>query len=108
MALVKMNFESQYLRNNNEISIILPDKPRNLEPAEFYGSGAKYKVLWLLHGTYGDHTDWLRKSSIELYACEKNLAVVMPSALEVLSLASAGASRPTFITGSPRYQAGMF
>ena len=81
MALVRMNFESQYLRNNNEISIILPDKPRNLEPAEFYGSGAKYKVLWLLHGTYGDHTDWLRKSSIELYACEKNLAVVMPSAL---------------------------
>jgi S-formylglutathione hydrolase FrmB len=76
-----MNFESQYLRNNTEISIILPDKPRDQEPAEFYGSGAKYKVLWLLHGTYGDHTDWLRKSSIELYACEKNLAVVMPSAL---------------------------
>lgn len=81
MALVKMNFESQFLRNNHEISIILPDKPRNQEPKEFYGSGIKYPVLWLLHGTYGDHTDWVRKSSIELYACEKDLAVVMPSAL---------------------------
>jgi putative tributyrin esterase len=38
-------------------------------------------VLWLLHGTFGDHTDWLRKSNIELYACEKQLIVVMPSAL---------------------------
>jgi putative tributyrin esterase len=76
-----MNFESQYLRNNTEISIILPDKPRDQAPKDFYGSGAKYKVLWLLHGTYGDHSDWLRKSSIELYACEKDLAVVMPSAL---------------------------
>ena len=81
MALVRMNFESQYLRNNTEVSIILPDKPRDQEPGEFYGSGTKYPVLWLLHGTYGDHTDWLRKSSIELYACERDLAVVMPSAL---------------------------
>jgi S-formylglutathione hydrolase FrmB len=76
-----MNFESQFLRNNHEISIILPDKPRNQEPKEFYGNGKKYPVLWLLHGTYGDHSDWLRKSNIELYACEKDLAVVMPSGL---------------------------
>jgi putative tributyrin esterase len=81
MALVRMNFESQYLRNNHEISIILPDKPRDQAPRDFYGSGKRYPVLWLLHGTFGDHTDWLRKSSIELYACEKDLAVVMPSAL---------------------------
>ena len=81
MALVRFNFESQYLNNNHEISIILPDKPRELTPAEFYGSGKKYKVLWLLHGTYGDHTDWIRKSNIELYACEKDLIVVMPSGM---------------------------
>ena len=55
--------------------------PRDKTPAEFYGSGKKYKVLWLLHGTFGDHTDWIRKSNIELYACEKDLIVVMPSAL---------------------------
>ncbi len=80
MSLVKMNFESQYLGNNHNISVILPDKPRGKSPAEFYQSGEKYKVLWLLHGGFGDHSDWLRKSMIELYACEKDLIVVMPSA----------------------------
>jgi len=81
MALVELNFESQYLNGNTQVSIILPDKPRDQEPAAFYGSGNRYKVLWLLHGTFGDHSDWIRKSRIELYACEKDLIVVMPSAL---------------------------
>lgn len=81
MALLHLNFESQYLNNNHEVSVILPDKPRTMTPGEFYGSGRKYKVLWLLHGTFGDHTDWVRKSNIELYACEKDLIVVMPSGL---------------------------
>jgi putative tributyrin esterase len=81
MALVNLNFESQYLMVNHEVSVILPDKPREQTPADFYGSGKKYPVLWLLHGTFGDHSDWLRKSMIELYACENDLIVVMPSAL---------------------------
>ena len=81
MALITLSVESQYLNGTTGVSIILPDKPRNLEPAQFYGSGRRYKVLWLLHGTYGDHTDWVRKSMIEIYAREKELLVVMPSAL---------------------------
>lgn len=81
MSLAQFTFESQYLQGNTTISVILPDKPREKTPAQFYGSGVRYKVLWLLHGTFGDHSDWLRKSSIELYACEKDLIVVMPSAL---------------------------
>jgi len=81
MALVNLNFESQYLNGNTEVSIILPDRPRGINAADFYENGAKYKVLWLLHGGFGDHSDWLRKSMIELYACERDLIVVMPSAL---------------------------
>lgn len=81
MALLQINFESEYLKNNHEVSIILPDKPREITPKEFYASGKKYRVLWLLHGTYGDHSDWVRKSMIELYACERDLVVVMPSGL---------------------------
>lgn len=81
MALVQMNFESEYLNSNHEISVILPDKPRGITPQNFYGSGKKYPVLFLLHGTFGDHSDWIRKSNIELYACEKDLIVVIPSAL---------------------------
>lgn len=81
MSILTYDFESQYLSGNQQITVILPDKPREMPPWEFYKSGRKYKVLWLLHGTFGDHTDWLRKTNIELYAAERNLAVVMPSAL---------------------------
>ena len=81
MSLLTINFESQYLNNNHQVDIILPDKPREQAPEAFYRSGARYRVLWLLHGTYGDQSDWVRKSNIELYAEEKNLAVVMPPAL---------------------------
>ena len=98
MSLVTFNFESQYLGNNHTVGIILPDKPRSQTPAEFYGNGKKYKVLWLLHGTFGDYSDWLRKSMIELYACENDLIVVMPSALN-----SNYANWPSFGTGFNMY-----
>ncbi len=81
MSLMQFNFESYYLNGNTTISVILPDRPGDKVPADFYQSGKKYKVLWLLHGTFGDHSDWVRRSNIELYASEKNLIVVMPSGL---------------------------
>ena len=80
MAYMQFNFQSEYLKGNTTVSIILPDKPWGVDPREYY-TDKKYKVLWLLHGTYGDHTDWIRKTKIELYACERDLAVVMPSAM---------------------------
>lgn len=81
MSILTYNFESQYLNSNHEITVILPDKKREISPVDFYRSGKKYKILWLLHGTFGDHRDWVRKTNIELYAAEKDLVVVMPSAL---------------------------
>lgn len=38
-----------------------------------------YPTLYLLHGLSDDHTIWMRRTSIERYAAEKNLAVVMPA-----------------------------
>lgn len=81
MALVSLNFESEYLNQNTQVEVILPDKPRGDSMKEFYNPKKKYKVLWLLHGTYGDSTDWLRRTRIELYASEKDMIVVMPSAM---------------------------
>lgn len=81
MSILTYTAESEYLNNNTQVTVILPDKPRGIPADKFYGSGKKYKVLWLLHGTYGDHSDWVRRTNIELYAAEKNLVVVMPSAL---------------------------
>lgn len=36
MALVTFNFESQYIGFNQEVSVILPDKPRNMQAKDFY------------------------------------------------------------------------
>ena len=86
MSLVHLNFQSYYLEGNTDVAVIFPDDPiwspetAGL-PKQYYASGKKYKVLWLLHGTYGDYTDWLRKSRIELYATELDLIVVMPTGL---------------------------
>lgn len=81
MALLHLNFPSQYLGGNTDVNLLLPDLPREKVPSAFYGGDKKYPVLWLLHGTYGDYSDWVRKTNVERYACEKELIVVMPSAL---------------------------
>lgn len=80
MAINHFFFESRYLQGNTYVDVILPDLPRRLTAEEFYRSGAKYPVLWLLHGTHGDASDWQRRTCIEHYACERNVIVVMPSA----------------------------
>ena len=81
MALLTLNYESLYLQGSTEVTIILPDRPEQKDYAEFYRKECKYKCLWLLHGTFGDNTDWVRKSMIEEYACEHDLVVVMPNSL---------------------------
>lgn len=81
MAYFTVSMRSNHLKGNETVGIIMPDKPRKIEPKAFYRREKKYKVLWLLHGGMGDYSDWVRKSNIELYACENDLVVVMPSAM---------------------------
>lgn len=66
MALAALNFESQYLHGNTTVSIILPDKTRDVSPDAFYGAGIEYPVLWLLHGTSGDHSAWVQVDGRDL------------------------------------------
>lgn len=82
MSLLECNFRSVYLNGNTAVTIILSDCRK--DPGDFYGQGTKYKVLWLLHGTFGDQTDWIRNTNIERYACAHNLAVVMPNGLNTM------------------------
>ncbi len=81
MALMTLTFESRYLCSNQTVTVVLPDMPRELSPADFYARRRDLKVVWLLHGTFGDHTDWVRKTNVERYAVEKGVVLVMPSAL---------------------------
>jgi len=84
MALVQVKTFSETLRTKTDILVILPTPLTGdllLEPAArfpYYSGEIPVPVLYLLHGTYGDESDWIRFSRIEGYAQEYNLAVVMP------------------------------
>lgn len=81
MAFIQMNFYSEALQFSTDVNVILPT-PNDLDDkncAPYFVEGAKYQVLYLLHGTYADHHDWTRLSSIERYAQEHKLVVVCPS-----------------------------
>lgn len=81
MALIHLNIRSWCLNTNTDVGIILPSIREGVDAKEYYTSGKKYPVLWLLHGTLGCYNDYLRRTNIELYAAENDLIVVMPSAI---------------------------
>lgn len=70
MALLETRFDSQTLDLSLGMNVILPEHPDawNEPPA----------VLYLLHGLSDDHTIWSRRTSIERYAADYPLAIVMP------------------------------
>ncbi|MCS7464474.1 alpha/beta hydrolase-fold protein [Paenibacillus doosanensis] len=72
MALIETHCFSEVLGMETVVNVIVPQEKRPYE-----GDG-KLKVLWLLHGGSGDHTAWLRMTSIERYALEYGIAVVVP------------------------------
>lgn len=78
MSLLTLDFESQYMGGNQNVNIILPSKPKSEDCTTFYSKPIKCKVLWLLHGTFGGYSDWIRKTNIERYVEDKDLIVVMP------------------------------
>jgi len=72
MALLETRFDSQILDLSLGANVILPEHPDAWkEPPA---------VLYLLHGLSDDHTIWSRRTSIERYAFDYNLAIVMPDA----------------------------
>ena len=79
--LIHNSFRSWCLKSNTDVDIIIPDPPQNADLNEFYRGGKKYKVFWLLHGTYGGYNDFVRRTNIDMYAKECDLIVVMPNAM---------------------------
>lgn len=84
MAHIQMSFYSNSLMKNANVMVFLPTQDAD---DYLFGSGnakyckdKKYQTLYLLHGSYGDCTDWSRLASVERYAQQHCLAVVMPSA----------------------------
>ncbi len=78
MALMHVDFFSRVLGMCMNMDVILPENTQGL-----IGMGGKaeetFPTLYLLHGMSDDHTIWQRRTNIERYVADKNLAVVMPS-----------------------------
>lgn len=72
MAFFDCHFFSETLSLCVSAHVLIPQVPatqdRKLHP-----------TLFLLHGLSDDHTMWSRRTGIERYAAERNLAVVMPA-----------------------------
>lgn len=77
MAFLQMNYHSDALKMGVSVNVILPEKAKTMIGMAANG-GNTYRTLYLLHGLSDDQTIWMRRTSIERYAAEYNVAVVMP------------------------------
>lgn len=79
MALLHVDFYSHVLMMEMQMDVILPEVTEGQIGMEGKDGGEKWKTLYLLHGMSDDHTIWQRRTSIERYAADKGIAVVMPT-----------------------------
>lgn len=83
MGFIHMNFLSKELGMPTDINVIIPTYTRADSTVGTernpYVPGAKFQVLWLLHGGGGDYMDYLKYTNIQLYAEENRVAVVTVS-----------------------------
>ena len=78
MALMQVNFFSNVLETSVQMNVIIPQQTSGQIGMETKAEKA-FPTLYLLHGLSDDHTIWLRRTSIERYVSDMNLAVVMPT-----------------------------
>ena len=76
MAIIEVNFISQCLMRTVTFNAIIP--------ADKFGPQAAaqqkaFKTLYLLHGIFGNYTDWVNGTRIQAWAEANDLAVIMPS-----------------------------
>jgi putative tributyrin esterase len=72
MAFIECHFTSHVLGISTTMNVILPQ-------SAYDDSTPKFPTLYLLHGLSDDHSGWMRRTSIERYAEQYRLAIVMPA-----------------------------
>jgi putative tributyrin esterase len=80
MAMVTCDFFSETLEVGCSMTVVLPQPTE--EQIGVVGHDipqTDFPVLYLLHGLSDDHTAWARYTSVERYAAQAGLAVVMPA-----------------------------
>lgn len=79
MAFLQANVYSNVLQMEVAMNLILPQTTHKKIGTETLGIQEDIPVLYLLHGMGGNHSVWERRTSIERYVAEYQMAVVMPS-----------------------------
>ncbi len=75
---MEMRYHSDTLKTGVTVNVIIPETAKTLIGMDVKAEGS-YKTLYLLHGLSDDNTIWMRRTSIERYAAEYGIAVVMPN-----------------------------
>ena len=77
MAIIEVNFISKCLMRTVTFNAIIPvDK---FDPQAENAEQKPLKTLYLLHGIFGNYTDWVNGTRIQTWAEANDLAVIMPS-----------------------------
>ncbi len=82
MALIQVNYMSRALSRMVPLMVVLPVDKFGAdfdEERSDGGEGRAFKTLYLLHGVFGNCTDWVSGTRIQRWAEERDLCVVMPS-----------------------------
>lgn len=77
MALITVDFISEKLMRTVTVKVILPTD-KLVMPGMPKREPKPFKTLYLLHGIFGNYTDWVSGTGIQRIAEENDLAVVMP------------------------------
>lgn len=80
MAFIELNIYSQSLGSQQQVYVIIPQQNTSGEIGTVNAKTDKkqYPCLYLLHGLSDNHSIWMRRTSIERYASEYGLCIVMP------------------------------
>lgn len=79
MAFLQANVYSSELGMEVMVNVILPQQTKKAIGKETTGAVTDIPVLYLLHGMNGNHSVWERRTSIERYVSDLDIAVIMPS-----------------------------
>lgn len=91
MAHIRMKLYSNCLRRYTHVTVLLPtptendfqnpDGTANIDDYTvnpYFHTRKRYRVLYLLHGTHGDDTDWSYYTNLERFLIGTDLMVVCP------------------------------
>ena len=77
MSFITVNFFAKSLLRPVTANVIMPTD-KMVFPGAAAPAKKPYKTLYLLHGVFGNYTDWVNGTRIQAIANDHNLCVVMP------------------------------